>query len=324
MSHNSIVGSEPTAEEILVVDDQAIVRERWKSVLEQAEFRVRLASDGREALDEIRRSKPDLVILDLNMPNMNGDEVCRRLKESQDTESIPVIVVTASRDAENKIDSLLYGANDYLLKDELAKTRNEELVQRVRNALRLRIDNRDGNPLTGLPGNAKIEREIIRRLTARVPLAFMYVDIDNFKAFNDYYGYRRGDEAILRCAHIISAVVRRSGNRDDFVGHIGGDDFVILTTPDVADSVAEAVVEDFDLINGEFFEPEILSAGEFVVEGRTGRKETFSLMSVTIALVTDEAEPLFHPAQINDRAAELKKFGKKQKGSFIARERRNR
>jgi diguanylate cyclase (GGDEF)-like protein len=348
--------------EILVVDDEEIFRQHWKRILERADFRVRVASDGDEALEEIYRHPPDLVVLDLVMNRMNGDEVCRRLKQSQQTESIPVIMVTVRGEFSDKIESLRYGANDYLVKvrddahaamtaattavdgrvdgtvDAVAAGERggsatltdietlghleEELVARVRNALRLRVDNRDVNPLTGLPGNSRIERELTGRIASCEPLAFLFIDLDHFKAFNDYYGYQRGDMAIRRTGELLSAVVWEHGRPGDFVGHVGGDDFVVMTTPDRADAVAEKFIEKFEMILGDLFDEADFRAGAISVEGRTGKIETFELMSVTIAVVTGDNEPLVHPAQVNDRAMELKRFGKKQRGSYIARDRR--
>jgi diguanylate cyclase (GGDEF)-like protein len=362
MSQVRVADRGESVHEILVVDDEEVFRQHWKRILERADFRVRVASDGDEALEEIHRHPPDLVILDLIMERMNGDEVCRRLKQSQQTESIPVIMVTARGEFSDKIESLRYGANDYLVKvldgalatlpdgagvvdgdpdvdgEADASAANgghatlagidtiqrleEELVARVRNALRLRVDNRDGNPLTGLPGNARIERELAARIESGLPLAFLFIDIDHFKAFNDYYGYQRGDLAIKRTAELLTAAIWEYGGPGDFVGHVGGDDFVVMTTPERADVVAETIVEGFEHILEELFDEEEYRARAFTVEGRTGKVETFELMSLTIALITGENEPLVHPAQVNDRATELKNFGKKRRGSYIARDRR--
>jgi diguanylate cyclase (GGDEF)-like protein len=358
MSQIRVADSREAGHEILVVDDENLFRQHWKRILERASFRVRLACDGDEALEEIHRDPPDLVILDLVMKRMNGDEVCRQIKQSQQTESIPVIMVTARGEFDDKIASLRYGANDYLVKvagDALAdeelrasqgganggangsgsgdagaavessnklRTLEAELVERVRNALRLRVDNRDGNPLTGLPGNARIERELGQRIESRQPLAFLFIDIDNFKAYNDYYGYQRGDEAIKATAQLLTGVIWEHGGNDDFVGHVGGDDFVVMTTPDRAEVIAQLIIAGFDAILERLFDPAEFEARAFTVEARTGRIETFELMSLTIALVTGDNEPLVHPAQVNDRAMELKKYGKKQKGSYIARDRR--
>jgi PleD family two-component response regulator len=331
MSHIRVAENRATIHEILVVDDEQAVRDHWRCILEHASFHVRVAGDGEEALQEVRRQLPDLIILDIMMPRLDGHEVCRRLKASQQTESIPIIMVTARGDYEGKIECLRSGANDYLVKESAGNNGagaagsqlGEELVERVRNVLRLRVDNRDGNPLTGLPGNARIERELTVRLQAGRPLAFLFIDIDHFKAYNDYYGYRRGDEAIRRTADLIGATVWKHGGADDFIGHVGGDDFVVMTTPAHADAIAGELVAGFDHVLRELFDPDVYAAGSFSVEGRTGKVERFQLMSLTIAVVTSEHEALEHPAQVNDRAMELKHFGKKQPGSFIARERRS-
>ena len=131
------------------------------------------------------------------------------------------------------------GADDYIIKP----FNNRELLSRVRNTL-IRIDrNRCANPLTGLSGNIEIQSELNHRLANRFPIEVIYCDLDNFKAFNDVYGFAKGDSAIRLTADIIRDAVHQAGTRDDFIGHIGGDDFLIITAPERAKIFAELLLK---------------------------------------------------------------------------------
>ena len=227
-------------------------------------------------------------------------------------------MVTAKSNLEDKLQGFEGGANDYIAKPFAIS----ELLLRVRNVLQWSQLQRQANPLTGLPGNITIERELERRLNSKSPFAFMYADIDHFKAFNDYYGYRRGDEAIKLTAQVIVEAVQAEGSGDDFVGHIGGDDFVIITTPDRADPVANRIVKLFDERIVHLFDKEDLERGYVEVINRKGVVDRFPLLTITIAVVTDNNGKIDHIAKISDIASELKRYGKTLEGSVVVRERR--
>ena len=305
-------------QKILVVDDEEHIRKIVKFQLEKAGYTVETARDGAEALEIIQKSPPDLILLDLMMPKMDGYEVCKRLKNNYQTSHIPIIMVTAKSNLEDKLQGFEGGANDYIAKPFAIS----ELLLRVRNVLQWSQLQRQANPLTGLPGNITIERELERRLNSKSPFAFMYADIDHFKAFNDYYGYRRGDEAIKLTAQVIVEAVQAEGSGDDFVGHIGGDDFVIITTPDRADPVANRIVKLFDERIVHLFDKEDLERGYVEVINRKGVVDRFPLLTITIAVVTDNNGRIDHIAKISDIASELKRYGKTLEGSVVVRERR--
>jgi diguanylate cyclase (GGDEF)-like protein len=306
------------SQRILVVDDEEHIRKIVKFQLEKAGFSVETACDGVEALKAVDSYHPDLVLLDLMMPNMDGYEVCKRLKSNYQTNHIPVIMVTAKAELENKLQGFEDGANDYITKP-FALT---ELLVRVKNVLQWSQLQRQANPLTGLPGNVSIEKEIERRLASDNGFVFMYADIDNFKAFNDYYGYRRGDDAIKMTAEIIIEAVKLNGNKDDFVGHVGGDDFVVVSTPSKCSPIASTVVKMFDQRIVHLFEKEDLDRGYVEVINRKGTVDRFPLLTITIAIVSDSKKTLDHIARISDIASELKRYGKTLEGSVIVRERR--
>jgi diguanylate cyclase (GGDEF)-like protein len=229
-------------------------------------------------------------------------------------------MLTAKADIHDKVSGLENGANDYLTKPY----HRQELLQRVQNILLWSRAQRDASPLTGLPGNIAIEGEVNRRIAIEKAYAFLYADIDNFKVLNDYYGYARGDEAIRATAEILTEAVAQQGNPDDFIGHVGGDDFVIITSPDKADAIANQTVQRFDARITSFFQQADLDRGYIEVLDRQGVMRRFPVMSLTVAVVTSDAtRPIAHYARLIDTVAELKRYGKSQTGSVVVHDRRS-
>jgi diguanylate cyclase (GGDEF)-like protein len=303
---------------VLVVEDEDHLRTILRIQLEQAGYRVITASDGEEGLRLAIQEKPDLIILDWMMPRMDGYEVCHRLKSHFVTSHIPIIMLTAKAELSDKLKSLSDGANDYIVKP-YAK---EELILRVRNLLTWSRSQRDANPLTGLPGNVVIEQEFQRRMAEGQDFAFLYVDMDHFKAFNDYYGYRRGDAAIRMVADLLLEVVHHHGTPTDFVGHVGGDDFVVIADPATAPTIAEVMIEEFDRRIPQLYDPEDRRRGYIEVRDRQGKLTRFPIITLTIAAVHHAGRSFRHVGEICDVSAELKQYGKRQEGSVVVWERR--
>lgn len=303
---------------VLVVEDEPPIREILKFQLETAGYHVSTAGTGLEGLRAVNDDPPDLILLDLMLPEIDGYEFCRRLKSDYGTRHIPVIILTARGELDEKLRGLENGANDYVTKPFSMS----ELLVRVKNVLHWSQAQREANPLTGLPGNVSIERELTARVEGPGHFAFLYVDIDNFKAFNDYYGYAKGDEAIKATARILTSAVADHGNSTDFVGHIGGDDFVVVTSPDRADAVCRTVIDLFDKNSKKLFENEDLERGFLKIRRRTGEVMKVKSLGVTIAVVTNERGPLGHIGRVADIASELKRYGKGMNGSVVVRERR--
>ena len=303
---------------ILVVDDEDHIRRILKFQLEKHGYQVVLAENGEIALELVRRESPDLILLDLMMPRIDGFETCRRIRRNFQTSQIPVIILTAKSELPDKIKGLQDGANDYLIKPYS----NEELLLRVRNVLEWSLRQKEANPLTGLPGNRAIEKELQARIENKAPFAFLYLDIDNFKPYNDHYGYQRGDDAILFLGDIVTEAVNSLGGGDDFVGHIGGDDFVVITTPERAEFIARHIIDEFDRGSLVLLNEEDIRRGFMEVHNRLGEIKRMPVMSLTVALVLDDEGKLKHYAQVNDIATELKQYGKRMVGSIVVRERR--
>jgi DNA-binding response OmpR family regulator len=307
-------------EKILIADDERDIRAVLRTRLELEGFQVIEACDGAEAVRMAQDESPDLVVLDVMMPELDGVEVCNRLRASFTTRHIPVIMVTAKARPLDKIEGLRQGANDYITKPY----DTAELTQRVRNALEWSRQQRSASPLTGLPGNHSINAEIRRRLSDSSAFALLQIDIDHFKAFNDYYGYGRGDEAIQLLARILSESVYRTGDAAGFVGHIGGDDFVVLCSCDASEPLGEAIIEWFNTAAVDLYDEEDRTRGHVEVLNRRHVIERFPLMSLTIALVSTDRVPVTHLAHLIDIAQELKAHGKGIPGSVMVGERRRR
>ncbi|NQT32103.1 MAG: diguanylate cyclase, partial [Candidatus Omnitrophica bacterium] len=177
-------------------------------------------------LDEIIKMSPDVIVIDANSATKNQLEICNQLKGNLTTAHIPVITLINKRQLREHLLSLSEGVDDYLIKppDPL------DLRIRVEMALKRSQHSFYANALTGLPGGIVIEETIKKKLEKNIPFVEGHVDIDNFKSFNDKYGYLKGDRIIMQAAYMLNTSIKKCGNRDDFIGHIGGDDFVFITT----------------------------------------------------------------------------------------------
>ena len=305
---------------ILIAEDDPTLREVLRMQLELEGYDVLEARDGREAVDAVHEHMPDLLLLDVMMPNMDGHEVCRALRASFTTRHIPIVMLTARTEVRDKLTGLEGGANDYVTKP----WDKRELMLRVRNVLEWSHQQRSASPLTGLPGNHSINDEIRHRLSVAEPFALLQIDVDHFKAFNDYYGYARGDQAIQLLARILTESCGRHGGPDGFVGHIGGDDFVVLTAPEYAEPLGEDILDWFNTAACELYDQEDRERGYVEVLNRRHVTERFPLMSLTIALVSTDRVPVTHLAELIDIAQELKAHGKGIPGSVLVGERRRR
>jgi diguanylate cyclase (GGDEF)-like protein len=305
---------------ILVVDDDPIVRELVSESLEAHGLDAICASEGEEGLKLARQEKPDLVLLDVRMPGMDGLEVCRQLRRGFRTCTIPIIILTSLSQTADKVEGMLVGADDYVTKP----FDPQELIARVTTHLERSERDIQTNPLTRLPGNLAVERSIEDRIGTGAPFAVCYFDLDNFKPYNSKYGFVAGDVVIQMLGDLIVRAVLEHGNDDDFVGHEGGDDFVVVTTPDKAKAICEAVISAFDEMIPAQYNEEDRAQGYFLSRDRRGNEIAFPLMSVSGAIVTNERRKLVHPGQAAQIAAEVLAHVKGLEGSnYLLDRRRN-
>ena len=288
---------------ILIIDDSNFFARCIMNILTIDGYIVVHASTGKDGLRMVIEEKPDLVLLDVVMPDMDGFEVCRILREAESNNLVPIIMLTSQDNQEDKLIGLELGADDYITKP----FNNREVLSRVRNTLR-RIDrNRGANPLTGLPGNLEIQREINSRIEKKVPFAVIYADLDNFKAYNDVYGFAKGDIAIKLTADILKDQVHDYGNSNDFIGHIGGDDYIAITKPENAEGICKEVILQFDLRIRQLYRDEDIKAGYIFTLNRFEEYMEYPIMSISLAIVTNEQDSFETYLQVAQIAAELKK-----------------
>jgi PleD family two-component response regulator len=304
-------------ERILVADDDRDIARFVELNLSLEGFDVEVVHDGAEALRRATEDPPDLIVLDVMMPAYDGVEVVRRLRAQAATAAIPVVMLTAKSLSADKVVGLTAGADDYIVKpfDTL------ELVARVRTTLRRTADNRAVSPLTGLPGNHRIDIEIAGRSRSGLPYAVCHVDLDEFKSFNDAYGFLRGDELLLVLSACLLDVAGAAGDPAVFVGHVGGDDFVVVCTPEQAEPMCAELVKAFDEAVPGFYDPEDVLRGFLEVTDRRGEMRQHPLVSVSVGVALYTGGDRDHRAVIA-AASEMKGVAKTQAGSVVAVDRR--
>lgn len=303
---------------ILVIDDTDLMIAVIRDILFEAGYEVVSAVNGMEGIRKVREEKPDLVILDIIMPGMNGFEVCKILRDDESNNLMPIIMLTAQDNEDDKLTGLELGADDYITKP----FNKRELVSRVNNTLKRIARNRWANPLTGLQGNLEIQSEINHRIAKNNIFAVIYADLDNFKAYNDVYGFASGDSAIKLTADIIIDNVHMFGTPGDFIGHIGGDDFVVLTTPHCTDTICQGIIKDFDTKILSLYCNEDKERGYIASKNRQGQMIRFPIMSISIAVVSNENREFINHLQVAEIAAELKTRAKAISRSTFVKERR--
>ncbi len=305
-------------ESLLVVDDDPFIARLLEIELKAAGYDVRIASDGMMAMETAQERSPDLVLADVMMPNMDGFELTRRLRQDPRTASVSIIMLTARGLSADKLEGFAIGADDYIVKP----FDTPELLARIRGVLRRSRDMRAQSPLTGLPGNVRIEEAIDARVEQGIPFAILYADLDNFKAFNDHYGFSRGDEAIQATARMLDEVARELSDGAGFVGHVGGDDFVLVVPPECAETVAQSVVDRFDAMAHELYDLEDRERGFVEVVNRRGELQRFGLLTMSIGVASTERRAFQHYAEAVAVAMEMKQFTKGATGSSWAVDRR--
>ncbi|MBN1587002.1 MAG: response regulator [Candidatus Omnitrophica bacterium] len=303
---------------ILIVDDDEDILDVLRITLESEDYEVHSAMDGEEALESIRRRPPDLAILDYNIPKINGIELCRLLKQDLLLRHMPVIMLTGKKELADKVTGIDAGADDYIIKP----FEQVELLARVRMILRRTGAALDANPLTRLPGNASIFNEIEARIASKQHFAVCYADLDNFKAFNDQYGFERGDEMIRHTARTIVKAVNDKGTSADFIGHIGGDDFVVVTHPDRVQPICRQIIAEFEPSAHQLYRAEDRERGYIQGADRKGQERRFPLISLSIGVVTNQNRPITHIGEVGEIGADLKKYAKTKEGSVYVTDQR--
>ena len=297
---------------IMIVEDNDQIAKLIRTGLKDIRhYELFFATEGNQAVKSIEEVLPDLVILDIIVPGLNGYQICKRVKENARTAYIPVLMLSGTRiETEDKIHGLESGGDDYLVKpfdiDEL-KARIHALLRRSESFL-------DANSLTKLPGSNRIHQEIEKRVQSRKQFAVGYCDLSNFKAFNDVYGYERGNRVIEFTSAIILNSLR-SYDEKGFLGHVGGDDFIFISSIPALEKTASKIVQEFDSGIMLHYDIEDLKKGGIRTENRQGHLERFKVMTVTIVAVTSRKRRFHSALEVSEILTELKRFAKQSSGS---------
>jgi diguanylate cyclase (GGDEF)-like protein len=299
---------------ILIADDEPAVRQLLEVVLVSQGYEVLQAHNGDQLVRMAQERVPDLVLVDLMMPYLDGYEAIRQLRNDTRTAHLPMIILTAKSAPDDLVTGFETGADDYVTKP----FNIPELLARIKSHLRRASQRPVRNPLTDLPGNVLITEEIKYRLKQPEPFVFMYIDLDNFKAFNDTYGPARGDRVIRLLADILTEKVRGQGGSTDFIGHIGGDDFVVITSPANAEQISKLIIEAFDERVRLLYDASDLERGYLPGTDRQGMTRQFPIMTLSIGAVSNAQRTFTDHEEMVRVAAEMKQFAKQQANSYYA------
>jgi len=303
---------------LLVISNSLDIIEDLKEKLKKDEhpFILETCESSSHALDIMYSNPPDLIIINQALADDKWERLCNRIKRDTIFNNLPIILMIQPKTNIYNLDWENAPVDDYLQRPFTT----EDLWLRLSLALSRAVRNRDSNPLTLLPGNYSITRELQLRIDRKAQFSVGYVDLDNFKSYNDKYGFLRGDEIIKITARLLTNSVHKLHSNDSFVGHIGGDDFVFIVPPNLTDTVCSEIISDFDLIIGNFYDEDDRARGFIDSINRKGQKERYPIISLSIAVISNEYYPIKHIGQISAIAAEIKKRAKAIPGSSCAKD----
>ncbi|GAC1377812.1 MAG: hypothetical protein NVSMB33_00230 [Ktedonobacteraceae bacterium] len=291
--------------DILVVEDEQLIARSLQQTLEIEGYQISIVLNGEDAVQFALHEMPQLIIVGMMLPGIDGYEVIRRLRQHPKTMHIPIIAFSALGEAVDKIRAYDSDVDGYITKP----FHTHELLAQVRRQLR-RTQQSCLSPLTGLPGGLQVVRAINYKLSSSDPWSILYLDLDNFKAFNDVYGFLTGNDMILLVSSICQKVVYEFGNTDDFVGHVGGDDFVVVTTPDRAHNLCMHISNRYKDESALLYHPEDLRRGSISGVDRKGRPYQFPLVSLSIGVVNNQQRQPYTIQEVSYLAAEAKRNAK--------------
>ena len=306
--------------EIYIIDNKNELKERleesFKRESDEYKFKTVMASELEVAL----RNIPSLIIIDEDNTDINIVQFCKSIRTNEDNSITPIIVLSTNHGPNHVIDILKTDVEYFVHKpiDE------EYLYYTIKNIVGLLSRNRRVSPLTGLPGNLQIQTEMKKRLLNKETFAILYFDLDNFKAYNDVYGFANGDEIIKFTARVISKNVHGIENSNNFIGHIGGDDFVSIIDPTDYDNLCKQIINEFDEGAATYYNEEDVERGFVEVANRRGIIEQFPLTTISIAVVEADAERFNNTLEIGEVSAQVKHKAKTILGStYVINQRKN-
>lgn len=304
-------------QEVYIIDDDdssiLVFRELFKNDPEYKFINIKS-----EQIDVALKNIPSLIIINEDAVDRDVVELCKQIRTDEDNTITPVIVVSSNSEKSHRV-KILQEAIEYFIKKPVDE---EYLYYTIKNLNRLLTINRRISPLTGLPGNVQIHAELKKRILNREPFSVLYLDLDNFKAYNDVYGFLKGDEIIKFTADTIMKCVHSYIPTNAFIGHIGGDDFVAIVPTLNCDEICENIIANFDAQVTKFFTEDDVEKGYIEVANRKGVIEQFPLTSISIGVVEADKGRFANILEIGEVGAQVKHMAKSVMGSSFAIDRR--
>ena len=304
-------------QEIYIIDEENDLKEELEKEFAKLK-KFRFKKIKADCLDVALKDIPALIII--NEDNIDNDviELCNQIRSNEDNSITPMIVISSKNDEEHKI-NVLKAMATYFIRNPINM---EVLYYTILNITHLLYINRGVSPLTGLPGNVQIQAEIKKRLSKKEYFAMLYLDLDNFKSYNDIYGFSNGDEIIKFTAKTIMNNVYQNEDNNNFIGHIGGDDFIAIVEEREYEKICQNIIAEFDKGVRKFFNKEDLTKGYLEVENRKGIIEQFPITSISIGAVEVDVGRFNNTLEIGEVGAQVKHLSKTIPGSTYVINRR--
>lgn len=302
--------------EIYIIDDDESSIVIFKELFRN-EPDYKFISVKTEQIDIALKNIPSLIVINEDAIDRDVVELCRKIRKDEDNTITPVIVVSSNASRTHRL-RILNESVEYFIKKPVDEG---YLYYTVKNLTRLLSINRRVSPLTGLPGNVQIHSELKKRLTKQEEFSVLYFDLDNFKSYNDVYGFLNGDRIIQFTANVITEEVHRNGD-DGFIGHVGGDDFIAIVPYTDVDNLCQRIILRFEKYVKKFFTKEDVEKGYIEIANRRGIIEKFPLTSISIAAVVVDKNRFKNILEIGDVAAQVKHAVKNVMGSSYIVDRR--
>ena len=306
-------------QEVYIIDDKLELINKMREIFRDEKdynFVSVKAKDMEIALENI----PSLIIVEDDNIEMSAYDVCKKIRENEDNNITPVIIISSNYDHDYRVSILNLSVQHFILKpiDE------KYFYYTIKNIIDFVSINRRISPLTGLPGNVQIQTEMKKRLLKKDSFAVIYFDLDNFKAYNDVYGFSNGDEVIKLLARIIVKHIHNIEYGNNFIGHIGGDDFVAIIDKYNYDELCKNIISEFDKNITDYYTEEDVERGFVEVANRRGIIEEFPIVSLSIAVVEVENGNFTSPLEIGEVSAQVKHMAKEKIGSnYVINRRRS-
>ena len=298
-------------QDIFIIDEKKYILDEIKEKF-KGEKQFKFSNIKTNEIDIALRNIPSLIIINEDTISEDIALLCQRIRENEDNSITPIIVLSSNKDKKHRLEILKNEVEYYIL----MPLDDDYLYYTIKNIVRLMYTNRRVSPLTGLPGNVQIQAEMKKRLLNKETFGVLYFDLDNFKAYNDIYGFLQGDEIIKFTARTILKNVHIENDKDCFVGHIGGDDFVALVGEEAnCEKICQDVIAEFDAGIQKYFSEEDLERGYFEIANRKGILEQFALTSISIGVVMADQKRFYNTLEIAEVGAQVKHTSKIIMGS---------